>query len=510
MSWIAIGCFLAVIAITLVITAFAARRTHTAADFYVAGGRITGVQNGLAIAGDFMSAATLLGTTAMLYTSGFDAAIYVCASLLAFTFFLFVMTDKLRALGRFTFVDILVIRLEEKPIRLLAALTALVSALMYLMVQVVGAGALIQILFGIDYSLAVVLVSFLMVLYVSVGGMLATTWVQIAKAILLLGGITMLAVLTLAHFNFDFEAMYALAHANNARFDGKPDLLFAPGGLQLDTLASLSLGLGLVFGLIGSPHLLMRFFTVPDARAARLSATVAMSAVSFVNLIIFFVVGVAAVALLKGNPAFMDASGDIAGGTNMVAVHVARVVGGEVFYGVMAAVAFATILAVVAGLTLAAVSAISHDVYASVLRKGQAKEGDEVRVSRISTVVLGFLVVLLGLAFEGQNVSYLVSLALAVAASTNFPLLILAMYWPGLTTAGAICGGITGLVTTISLLVLGPAVWVSVLGNAAPVFPSGYPALYAMVASFGVMIGVSLLTRKPGSATAAPLSDGAG
>ncbi|MEM7101095.1 MAG: cation acetate symporter [Pseudomonadota bacterium] len=496
MSWIAITCFFLIIGITLVITYFAARQTKSAADFYVAGGRISGTQNGLAIAGDFVSAATLLGTTAMIYSAGFDAAIYIGASMIAFVFFLFLMTDKLRQLGNFTFVDILVTRLEERPIRILAATTALISALMYLMVQVVGAGALIQILFNIDYKVAVVLVSFLMVFYVSVGGMLATTWVQIIKAILLLGGITILGVMTTAHFDFDFGQLYAVAEANNAKFEaGDIDRLLRPGGLGLDVWASLSLGLGLVFGLLGSPHLLMRFFTVPDARAARKSAAVAMSAVSFVNLVIFFVIGFATVALIKGNGAYVDESGAVQGGANMVAVHLARTVGGEVFYGIMAAVAFATILAVVAGLTIASVSAISHDLFASVIRKGQATESEEVRVSRISTVVLGGIVVLLGWAFEGQNVAYLVSLALAVAASTNFPLLILTMYWPGLTTQGAIVGALAGLVITITLLILGPAVWVGVLGNAAPVFPSGYPALYAMVAAFGLMILVSKATR---------------
>ena len=496
MSWVAIGCFLLVIAITLIITYYAARRTKSAADFYVAGGNISGVQNGLAISGDFMSAATLLGTTALVYSSGYDAAIYVSASMVAFVIFLFLMTDKLRQLGRFTFVDILVTRLEERPIRLLAATTGLVSALMYLMVQVVGAGALIQILFGIDYSIAVTLVSFLMVLYVSVGGMLATTWVQITKAILLLGGITMLAILTMAQFDFNFAVLYEAAFASNAEAGDTEEWLLLPGGLSLDTLASLSLGLGLVFGLVGSPHLLMRFFTVPDAKEARTSAAVAMTAVGYVNLIIFFVVGTATVALIKGNGAVVDASGAVAGGGNMVAVHLARLVGGDIFYGIMAAVAFATILAVVAGLTLASVSTISHDVYANVIRRGKATGAEEVRVSRISTVVLGILVVFLGLAFEGQNVSYLVSLALAVAASTNFPLLILTMYWSGFTTQGAIAGGIVGLVTTLALLVLGPAVWVTVLGNAEPIFPSGYPALYSMVAAFSVMFVVSKLTAK--------------
>lgn len=496
MSVIAISCFLGVIALTLVITYYAARRTTTAEDFYVAGGQITGVQNGLAIAGDFMSAATLLGTTAMLFASGFDAAIYLASAPMAFMVFLFLMTDKLRTMGRFTFVDILAARLEEKPIRILAATTALVSALMYLMVQVVGAGALVQILFGIDYKFAVMIVSVLMVLYVSLGGMLATTWVQITKAILLLGGITVLGLLTLLHVGFDFQGLYESAGYKNTLDQGDPQRLILPGGLGLDVWASLSLGLGLVFGLVGSPHLLMRFFTVPDAKQARISAAVAMTAVSYVNLIIFFIVGVGTVALLKGDGQFYDENGMILGGANMVAVHLAKFVGGNVFYGIMAAVAFATILAVVAGLTLASASAVSHDIYARVIRKGKANQREEIRVFKLTSVVLGVAVILLGIAFEGQNVAYLVSLALAVAASTNFPLLILAMYWRGFTTRGAIWGGIVGLTTTIALMILGPAVWVKILGFAEPIFPSAYPALYAMVAAFSVMVIVSLLDPK--------------
>ncbi|MDA1073889.1 MAG: cation acetate symporter [Proteobacteria bacterium] len=493
MSLVAISCFAFVIVITLGITYVAARRTHSADDFYIAGGNISGTQNGLAIAGDFMSAATLLGTSAMVFEAGYDAAIYISASMVAFTLFIFLMTDKLQELGHYTFTDILCTRLNERPIRIVAATTALASALMYLMVQVVGAGALIQILFGIDYWVAVVLVSTLMVLYVSVGGMLATTWVQITKAVLLLMGITVLAGLTLWQFGFDLSAMYDSAYRKHAT----PHWLIAPGGLDLDLLSSLSLGFGLVFGLLGSPHLLMRFFTVADAYQARKSALVAMACVSYVNLLIFFVVGIGAVALINGRPEYFE-NGIIAGGANMVAVHLAREIGGNVFFGIIAAIAFATILAVVAGLTLASVSAISHDLYARVVRKGQATEREEIRVSRISTVVLGVLVIGLGLAFEGQNVAYLVSLALAVAASTNFPMLILTMYWRRFTTMAAVLGGVTGLVTTLALVILGPAVWVTVLGNQTPVFGSAYPALYSMLTAFGVMFVVSLLKAEPG------------
>ena len=493
----AIICFLLVILITIGITIVAARRTHTAADFYVAGGSIGGFANGLAIAGDFMSAATLLGISAIIFNAGFDAAIYLGAPLAAFSILIFLMTDKLQQLGRFTFTDIVAARLKERPTRILVAITTLAFSLMYLMVQVVGAGALIQILFGIEYRWAVSLVTSLMVLYVAVGGMIATTWVQITKAVMLVVGVTVLAFLALAAFDFDFSSLYSAA---NEKFTGG-DYVMAPGGLHLSTLSALSLGLSLCFGLAGSPHLLMRFFTVPDARAARQSAGVALGAVALVNVLLFFVIGVAAIAIVKDNPAYLNASGNIAGGANMVSVHLAHAVGGDIFFGIMAAIAFATILAVVAGLTLASVSAISHDLYAKVIKEGDVDEAAQLRVSRYATVVLGVLVTVLGILFEGQNIAYLVSLALTIGASTNFPLLILSMYWAGLTTRGAVAGGAVGLFLAITLIVLGPGVWVGVLGYDTPIFPEAYPALYSVLAAFATMWFVSLLDRSPQSAS---------
>ena len=487
----AITCFLLIILITVGITIVASRRTHTADDFYIAGGKIGGVANGLAIAGDFMSAATLLGISAIIFNAGFDAAIYLGAPLAAFSILIFLMTDKLQKLGRYTFTDIVAARLKERPTRILVAITTLAFSIMYLMVQVVGAGSLIQILFGIEYRWAVLLVTALMVLYVAVGGMIATTWVQITKAVMLIIGVAVLAMLSLAAFDFNFSTLYAAA---NQKFEGG-EYVMAPGGLNLSTLSALSLGLSLCFGLAGSPHLLMRFFTVPDARAARQSAGVALGAVAFVNVLLFFVIGVAAIAIVKGNPAYLDANGNIMGGANMVSVHLAQAVGGDVFFGIMAAIAFATILAVVAGLTLASVSAISHDLYAKVLKDGDVDEVAQLRVSRYATVAVGVLVTILGVLFEGQNIAYLVSLALTIGASTNFPLLILSMYWPGLTTRGAVAGGAVGLILSVSLIVLGPGVWVGVLGYDTAIFPEAYPALYSVLLAFATMWLVSSLDR---------------
>ena len=488
---IAISLFLAIILVTVGITIVAARRTRSAADYFVAGRRIGGFQNGLAIAGDFMSAATLLGISALLFTAGFDSAIYMGAPLAAFAILIFLMTDKLRALGKYTFTDIVCARLRERPMRILAAVTGLVFSIMYLMVQVVGAGALIEVLFGIRYLWAVIVVSGLMVLYVAVGGMLATTWVQITKAVMLLIGIAVLALLALIRFDFDFTQMYATAAARH----GPGGYLTRAGGMGLGTLSSISLGISLCFGLAGSPHLLMRFFTVPDAAAARRSAGVALGAVAFVNMLIFFVIGVAAVALVKDNPAYVDNAGQIVGGVNLVTVHLAHAVGGDVYFGIMAAVAFATILAVVAGLTIASVSAIAHDLYANALKRGAATEAQQIRVSRLATLGLGVVVAMLGILFEKQNIAYLVSLTMAIGASTNFPLLLLSMYWRGFTTRGALAGGVVGLVGAIGLMVLGPAVWVGVLGYERAIFPEPFPALYSVVAAFGTMFVVSALDR---------------
>ena len=482
-----IAFFLVIIVGTVGLTFVASKRSSNASDFFVAGGKIGGVSNGFAIAGDFMSAATLLGVTAIIFGAGYDAVIYLGAPLGAFSIIIYLMSDKLKSLGKYSFTDVICSRLKEKPIRIIAAITALSFSLMYLMVQVVGAGALIEVLFGIRYSWAVVIVSTLMVTYVAVGGMLATTWVQIIKAILLLVGVTSLAVMTLASFNFSFTEMYAQAQIRHDT-DG---FLTAGGGLGLTLLSSISLGVGLCFGLAGSPHLLMRFFTVKDKGAARVSAGVALGVISYVNLLIFFVIGIGSVALVKGNNAYLDETGDVIGGVNLVSLHLAHAVGGELFMGAIAAVAFATILAVVAGLMLTSVTALTHDLYSNIGKADKFNEHKQIRLSKIVTIVLGIFVTILGIAFERQNIAYLVSLTLAIGASTNFPLLILSMYWRGLTTIGAVVGALVGLLTAVLLMILGPAVWVDIFGNQQPIFPQAYPALYSVTFAFLTMWLVS-------------------
>ncbi len=490
-NMVAIGMFLLFALVTLGITWWAARRTRSAHDFYAAGGGITGLQNGLAIAGDYMSAASFLGIAGLVYSSGFDGLIYSIGFLVGWPLIMFLLAERLRNLGRYTFADAVSFRLQAGPVRSLSACGTLVVVVFYLIAQMVGAGKLIEVLFGLDYSVAVVVVGVLMIIYVSFGGMLATTWVQLIKAVLLLTGASIMAVAVLALVGFSFEALIARAVERHP-LGGK---MLAPGPLVADPVSAVSLGLALMFGTAGLPHILMRFFTVPDAREARRSVLYATSFVAYFYLLIF-IIGLGAVIVLTGDARYLDtATGLLRGGTNMAAIHLAQAVGGDIFLGFISAVAFATILAVVSGLTLSGASAMSHDLYASVLRHGQANPRAELRVSRIATIVLGIVAMALGIQFETQNVAYMVGLAFAIAASVNFPILFLSMYWRGLTTRGAALGGFMGLVTAVSLMVLGPTVWVDVLEHAAPVFPYKHPALFSISVAFASIWLFSITDR---------------
>ncbi|MXP59345.1 cation acetate symporter [Pantoea sp. Taur] len=475
----AIIMFVVFVAATLGITYWASKRTRSRSDYYTAGGNITGFQNGLAMAGDFMSAASFLGISALVYTSGYDGLIYSLGFLVGWPMILFLIAERLRNLGRYTFADVASYRLQQKPIRTLSACGSLVVVALYLIAQMVGAGKLIQLLFGLDYHIAVVLVGILMVMYVLFGGMLATTWVQIIKAVLLLFGASFMAIMVMKAIGFSFNTLFTEAMAVHP----KGAAIMQPGGLVKDPISALSLGLGLMFGTAGLPHILMRFFTVADAREARKSV---FWATGFMGYFYFltFIIGFGAILLVGANPAFKDASGALIGGTNMAAVHLANAVGGSLFLGFISAVAFATILAVVAGLTLAGASAVSHDLYASVIRKGQATERDELRVSKITVLILGVVAIVLGIAFEKQNIAFMVGLAFSIAASCNFPIILLSMYWSKLTTRGAMIGGWLGLITAVVLMILGPTIWVQVLGHATPVYPYEYPALFSMAAAF--------------------------
>ncbi|MGY3308434.1 cation/acetate symporter [Pantoea ananatis] len=475
----AIVMFVIFVGATLSITYWASKRTRSRSDYYTAGGNITGFQNGLAMAGDFMSAASFLGISALVYTSGYDGLIYSLGFLVGWPMILFLIAERLRNLGRYTFADVASYRLKQKPIRTLSACGSLVVVALYLIAQMVGAGKLIQLLFGLNYHIAVILVGILMVMYVLFGGMLATTWVQIIKAVLLLFGASFMAIMVMKSTGFSFNTLFTEAMAVHP----KGAAIMQPGGLVKDPISALSLGLGLMFGTAGLPHILMRFFTVADAKEARKSV---FWATGFMGYFYFltFIIGFGAILLVGANPAFKDASGALIGGTNMAAVHLANAVGGSTFLGFISAVAFATILAVVAGLTLAGASAVSHDLYASVYRKGQASERDELRVSKITVLVLGVVAIALGILFEKQNIAFMVGLAFSIAASCNFPIILLSMYWSKLTTRGAMVGGWLGLITAVVLMILGPTVWVQVLGHASPIYPYEYPALFSITIAF--------------------------
>ena len=493
----AIAMFLVFVAMTMGITYWASNRTKSAADFYTAGGGITGFQNGLAIAGDYMSAATLLGLTAMVYTSGLDGYIYMICFFVGWPLILFMMAERLRNLGRFTFADITAYRLDQGKVRTMAAIGSLTVVCFYLIAQMVGAGQLIKLLFGLDYNIAVVAVGALMMVYVIKGGMLATTWVQIIKACMLMAGGTLVMLLAMSQFGFSYTTL--IERATAAHKSGWS--IMSPGKLTADPVTAVSLALGLMFGTAGLPHILMRFFTVTDAKEARKSVLYASGFIAyFFNVILLM--GFSAILIVGQDPTFFEGGqvgGKLIGGGNMVAMHLSKAVGGNLLLGFLAAVAFATILAVVSGLALAGASAVSHDLYARVIKKGQASEADEMRVSRFATIGLGIVAVVLGIAFEKQNVAFMVGLAFGIAASSNFPVLILSMYWKGLTTRGALAGGYAGLFLAVTLVVLSKSVWVAVLGNPAALFPYDQPALFSMPVAFLVCVVVSLLDNSVGA-----------
>ena len=480
---------------TLGITYRAAMQTKTAADFYAAGGGITGFQNGLAIAGDYMSAASFLGISALVFTSGFDGLIYSIGFLVGWPVVLFLIAERLRNLGSFTFADVASFRLDQTQIRILSATGTLVVVAFYLIAQMVGAGKLIQLLFGLDYLYAVVIVGVLMIVYVAFGGMKATTWVQIIKACLLLAGATFMSLIVLYRFGFSPEAMFAEA----VKTHPKGDAIMAPGGLVSDPISAISLGMALMFGTAGLPHILMRFFTVSDAQAARKSVFYATGFIAYFY-ILTFIIGFGAITYLMNDPSYykLGAGGaynklnDLLGGTNMAAVHLAAATGGSLFYGFISAVAFATILAVVAGLTLSGASAVSHDLYASVIAKGRVAEQKEVNISKMAAIGIGIIAIVLGYIFENQNVAFMVGLAFAVAASCNFPVLLMSILWKGTTTRGAVIGGLLGLVSAVVMVVLSKAVWVTTFGFKDSLFPYDNPAIFSMSLAF---LGIWVLSK---------------
>ena len=522
-NWTAIGMFGAFVAGTLYITKWAASKTKSAADFYTGGGGITGFQNGLAIAGDYMSAASFLGISAAVMASGYDGLIFSIGFLVGWPVITFLMAERLRNLGKFTFADVAGYRFKQGPIRAFAASGTLVVVAFYLIAQMVGAGQLIKLLFGLDYWMAVVIVGALMMVYVLFGGMTATTWVQIIKACLLLSGVTFMAIMVMSQFGFSFEALFAKGVAVKtqiAQNGGKtPDeaakiglAIMGPGGFIKDPISAISFGMALMFGTAGLPHILMRFFTVPDAKEARKSVFWATTWIGYFYVLIF-IIGFGAITLVLTNPEYADVSKGVilggAGTANMAAVLVAKAVGGNIFYGFISAVAFATILAVVAGLTLSGASAVSHDLYATLIKKGNADSAAELKVSRITTLCLGVLAVTLGIVFEKQNIAFMVSLAFAIAASANFPVLFMSVLWKDCTTKGAVIGGFLGLISSVGLTIVSPSVWEATLGNpkGSAWFPYTSPALFSMTIGFVGIWLFSVLDRSPQAAKERALFD---
>jgi cation/acetate symporter len=487
---VAIVMFLVFVAATLAISYWAAKRTRSSKDFYTAGGEITGLQNGTAIAGDFMSAASFLGITGLVFLGGFDGLVLAIGAFSAWPILLFLLAKRVRNLGSFTFTDVVSQRLERTRIRLVAVSGTIVVVILYLIAQMVGAGKLIELLFGLPYEIAVISVSVLVMAYVTFGGMLATTWVQIIKALLLIAGVTITAALVLAQTGFSFEALLQQAVDEHPKGAG----ILSPGLLFKDPVQVTTILVSMLFGTLGLPHILMRLFTVPSMQEAKKSAFYASLFMGYFYLVLV-IIGFGTAALLYQQPDFFTGEGRLIGGSNMAAIHLASAVGGDLLTGFMSAVTFATILAVVAGLTVSGAAAISHDLYAEVICKGRPDSHRELQLTRITTVVIGVIAVILGILFQDENVAFIATMPMVVAASVNFPILFLSLYWPGLTTRGAVIGAIVGLLSSIGLIVIGPQVWVSVLGFERPLFPYNYPALFTLPLALLVTWLVSMTDR---------------
>jgi cation/acetate symporter len=477
-----IGFFFLIVVVTLAITYWAAKKTKTSKEFYAAGRSVSAAQNGLALAGDYMSAASFLGISGMVALKGYDGMIYATGWLVGWPALMFLIAEPLRNLGKFTFSDVVAFRLQQGPVRVACAIGGILTVLTYTIAQMVGSGALIRLMFGIPYEVAEIVVGAVMLAYVLFGGMIATTWVQIIKACLLLFGVTVLTVLVLAKFGFNPSDLYA---AVATKYGQKA---LEPGGLVTSPIEAVSLGLALMLGLLGLPHILMRFYTVPDAKAARKSVLYATGLIGYFYIIIP-IVGFGA-SVLVGR----DMITKIDKGGNMASPLVAELLAGTPFLGFIAAVAFATILAVVAGLTLAGASAYSHDIYVSIIKRGKASEDEQVKVAKRATLVFGICAVLLGILFKGQNVAFMVGLTFSIAASANFPALLLSVLWKRFSTWGAVTSILTGTFVSIGMIIVSPTVWVDVFKNAAPIIKLKNPCIVSMSLAFAIGIVVSLLT----------------
>jgi cation/acetate symporter len=479
--------FLLFVLFTLGVSYWASKRTTSSSAFYNAGGQITARQNGTAIAGDFMSAASFLGITGLIYSIGFDGLILAVGALAGWPLMLFIISERVRNLGRFTLTDVISYRLQQRPIRAIATVGSVTVIIFYLVAQLVGAGKLIELLFGLSYEVAVLFIGILVMIYVTIGGMLATTWVQIVKAILLVLGASLMCILLMALLEFNLNNLFVDAVAVHSR----GELILQPGSFFTDPIQTITIAITMMCGLLGLPHILMRIFTVSDMYTARKSIFYASGIMGYFYAMTILI-GFAAIVFVSTNSDFFN-DGELIGGNNMVAIHLAKVLGGDILMGFMSAVAFATILAVVAGLIVAGSATIAHDVYAELICKGKPEPKKELKITRIAAVSFCLIGMGVSILFQKQNVAFIAVMPLVIAASVNFPILILAMFWRGFTTRGAVVGGIVGFVSSVSLIVLGPKVWVSIIGAESAIFPYDYPALFTMVAAFITMFIVSKL-----------------
>jgi cation/acetate symporter len=486
--------FLAFVAATLVITWYSARKSSGASAYFAAGRRITGWQNGLAVAGDYMSAASFLGIAGMIAMNGYDGFMYSVGFLVAYLTVLFIVAEPLRNAGKYTMADVLAYRLKPRPVRAAASLSTLTVSIFYMIAQMVGAGVLVrQLIPGVSYELAVIGVGILMVIYVVFGGMLATTWVQIIKAVLLMGGSILLSILVLQRYDFDLGKFFtSLTAITSTTADGQSVTrnFLTPGLIFKNPWDQISLGMALLLGTAGLPHILIRFYTVPDAKTARASVVWAMIIIGLFYIMTTFF-GFGAASLL--GPDHIAANG----GTNMAAPELARFLGGEIFFAFICAVAFATILAVVAGLTISASTSFAHDFFVNVLHHGkEQKAGVEVRVARITAFVVGALAIVIAIILgPSVNVAFLVGLAFAVAASANLPVMIFSLYWKRFNTAGAVTGLLVGLSSSIILILVSPDFMKE------PLLPLKNPALVSVPLGFlGAWLGTILSKEKPDEA----------
>ncbi|VTU25022.1 Acetate transporter ActP [Variovorax sp. PBL-H6] len=452
MRLLTLGIFVAILALTLLITFWAAKRTHTTSEFYAAGGNLTARQNGFALAGDWMSAAAFLGFSGLVSLYGMDGSLYAVAALAGFLVILMLVAEPMRNTGRFTLGDVIAYRMQTPQARLAAVVGTIVVNLAYMVPQMAGAGALMKLMLGLSYESAVVVVGIGMMVYVLFGGMIATTWVQIIKAVLLLSAAAVLVLMLLARVGFNPLVLFSMVEASYG------NQMLQAGGYLKHPLDPLSLVLSFMLGVAGLPHIMTRFFTVPDATSARKSVIWLMFlAGSF--FLVTTLIGFAAASFV-GQDAIRAADK----GGNLALPLLAQYLGGgagsvvgQVFLAVVCAVAFATILAVVAGLTLATSGAVAHDLYVNVIRRGQVSEREQVRIAKASTFAVGALAVGLGLLAQGFNVGVLVILAIAVAASANFPIIVLSLFWRRFNTAGVIGGVAAGLTSSLVLAFIGPA-----------------------------------------------------